>query len=318
MSRKKSVSIPDSNEYPDTVVLVIATHGIIKIDHKYDAYYNMDDIPKYTIPNGITVYKASAVPPGTCNFVESETTNNFIQFVNSKRLDSITDDSALLDEMQKTIKSYQGSQSEFSVDIGKDIATQRKAGQYEDIDEEVVDFLHSYDKGSISSIYLPMQSMLNKTYLRENPETHELYDWQIVCVNVRGQPDLLPFIQGYKSHYSSSHLIDMSQIIEYLKEKGVTRIIIFDLACSSYRSVQKDEDTGEYIIDKDTGNPDLVDSGITDASIRIIRRNLLKNGFHGGRKKRHTKKSIRKSIRKSTRKSQRSNQKTYKIKQYNK
>uniref|UniRef100_A0A6C0DR74 Uncharacterized protein n=1 Tax=viral metagenome TaxID=1070528 RepID=A0A6C0DR74_9ZZZZ len=276
---------------PETVILVITTHGIIKLQHKYDYNYTLDDIPKYTIPSNMTVYKATSVPPGTCNFVNTDTTKDFLQKIagHNPKLDTITNDNELLSEMRTIIRTYQGSQEEFTINIRKDISIQKKIGA--DYDNESEDFLNAYEQGGVVSKYESGSKMLNKTYLRDNVESHQYYDWQIIGANIRGQPDLVPIIQGKKSHYGKSDLIDMEQIIDFLKTRGAKRIIIFDLACSNYRSVQINEDTGEYIMDSDSNYeiPQLVDSGISDRTLRLLRTSLLKEGLHGGRKRKSKK-----------------------------
>lgn len=259
--------------YPETVVLVISTHGMIQVEHKYDKDYTERDIPKYTIPEGIAVYKATSVPPGTCNFVDSETIKHFVKKIQKTNLEKTNDESQLLEKMQVLISDYSEIQHSFSTELHRDIQTNKRAGL--EFDKEAEDFLHTYERGQLVSKYTQCAPMLNKTYLRNNTEMHELFDWQIIAINMVGLPDLVPYIQGYKRNHGSSKHIDTSDIIEFLKNKGTSRIIMFDLACSNFRSIIIDDITGEPIVNRETGNSDLYDSDMTDATMRRLRRNLL-------------------------------------------
>ena len=57
----------DSDKYPETMIVVITSHGKIPIKTNSDGSQK----PKLlTIPDGITLTKISAVAPGICNFID--------------------------------------------------------------------------------------------------------------------------------------------------------------------------------------------------------------------------------------------------------
>ena len=265
-------------KYPKTAVLLISTHGIIKLEYNPTGNYTKDDIPTYTIPKGITVLKATAVPPGMCNYVYTDTTTLLVDFIHKNMTNELeavdNDDDELLRRMKKILDIvYRPLQEEIAEQLRKEIAQQKKDN--EDYDNESEDFYRSFRRGGIVSKYVEGDCVLDKTYLRDNPDMHEMYDWQIIGLNMDGLPDLVPYIQGRKSHYGTSSYIDLSEIIRFLKERGTERIIIFDIACSTYRAIQTNNETGEIIMDNETHLPDLVDSNINPRNIRHIRSELI-------------------------------------------
>jgi len=151
--------------------------------------------------------------------------------------------------------------------------------------EQVGKYINTYDSFFKLSTYLPGERVIDKLYTRTNTEaanTPSGRKWVTLLVNVDpGSLDLLTLMRPQTRGGTLD--IYLSQIIDFLKDKGVKEVILFDNSCSVFL----DEDGTEYL----------------DRSIRVRRQNLLKGSpgkFGGKTKKRRIQKKSKKKKRKTS------------------
>jgi hypothetical protein len=114
-------------------------------------------------------------------------------------------------------------------------------------DEEIMAYFHSKDKLYEISNYKE-QPPYNKEFLRENVLTTNntrspfLYDWKINLLTSNPPMDLMlevnPIVASlrnskYREVFTVSYLSD---VIKYLRKKGIKKIILIDFTCSVIRN----------------------------------------------------------------------------------
>lgn len=278
--------------YPETVILAVTTHGtiptFINADKKYEAF-------TFELPEGMTLKKISAVAPGVCNIMHTMDADEYIEDIIN---------------WVKTLKPREL----LNADIGSEVATYLKDEDYENEyipisrqmqsikqkqnrkisrnedeedavpDKELVRYLDNWNKGykkgdysnpakrlRSSTINPPRTRVLDKLYARENSteQFEGVWDFQIIALNVLGYPDIMREMTG-RSHKDSS-MVTLEEIVKFLHyTKGVKNIIIIDLSCSSF-----DDEYDE----------------IDDRTLRLLQRELLSKGLHGGKKKKKIRRS---------------------------
>jgi hypothetical protein len=111
--------------------------------------------------------------------------------------------------------------------------------------------------------------VIEKIYSRDNEDEQfeSSWDFKIIAVNVIGFPDLLVEMTARRNRDTSE--VTLSGIIYYLHViKDVEEIILIDFSCSSFS-------------DKEDFSLDPLD----ERTIRTLRREILKEGIYGGRRK---------------------------------
>lgn len=66
-----------SNNWNQTAILFITTHGIVTKEDE------TSDIHTFTVPQGITIKRATASTPGECNIVEPEVIDGYVSLIKS-------------------------------------------------------------------------------------------------------------------------------------------------------------------------------------------------------------------------------------------
>lgn len=162
----------------------------------------------------------------------------------------------------------------------------------EELDEEEIqqlrnfaDFINNAAKGyNLIDCLAKGRKMINKTYvlLPENrAPTSE--DWAITSMNdpFNARKEIFNEVYNNASGVSRSSSrsgrksITLEQIVNYLADNGVERLIIFDLTCCPF--------LGPYVDD-----PNVADTEYTGRTARQLRRGVLGNIGYGGKKSRRS------------------------------
>jgi hypothetical protein len=261
--------------YPERVILANLSHGSITV--KKDG-----NEKTFVMPEGISVKRAWASVPGVCNFVDPETNAYFVRTIQSSkgRLETIPFENVdnEFKVLLNTFKKYDREDTLEplkSVVKNKDIILAKEIGvETEEEKNDYVDqagkYINTYDNFFKLSTYLPGERVIDKLYTRTNTEaanTPSERSWVTLLVNVEpGSLDLLTLMRPQTRGGTLD--IYLSEIINFLKDKGVKEVILFDNSCSVFL----DEDGTEYL----------------DRSIRVRRNNIVNRaspGKFGGKTK---------------------------------
>jgi len=292
--------------YPETIILSVATHGTIPtfIDGSLEK-----KALTFELPQGMTFKKISAVSPGVCNIMDTGNADEYIQNIINwvktlKPMEIMKDDTASEVASYLRKEDYENEYLPISREVHRFKRKQnRNFSQQEDEepDKEEVRYLDNWDKNyKLGTYYNPAKylrsatkipsrsEVLNKIYSRSN-ETEQfkgVWDYQIIALNVVGFPDIMREIEG-RSHKGNS-IVYSHEIFDFLHSKGVKNVILIDLSCSSFD-----------------------DDNIDNRTLRLLQRELLSEGLHGGKKK-NTRKRSRKPTKKNKPKYKRKKTRRYK------
>ena len=279
--------------YPERVILANLSHGSITV--KKDG-----NEKTFVMPAEISVKRAWSSVPGVCNFVDPETNAYFVRTIQSSkgRLETIPFEN-VDNEFKVLLNTFKKYDREDTVEPLKSIVKNKDTIVAKEIgvetEEEKTDYLteakkyvDTYDSFFQLSTYLPGERVIDKLYTRTNTEaanTPSERSWVTLLVNVEpGSLDLLTLMRPQTRGGEIN--IYLSEIINFLKDKGVKEVILFDNSCSVFF----DEDGTEYL----------------DRSIRVRRNNIVNRvspGKFGGKtKKRRRQKRIKTKNKKRTKK----------------
>jgi hypothetical protein len=284
--------------YPETVILAVTTHGEIPTFITAD---RMHAPVTFELPEGMTLKKVSAVAPGVCNIMHTIDADEYIQDI-INWVKTLKPKELLTEDIGSEVASYlkeEDYENEY-IPISRKIQDNRRKKNRnfahedddEDDDKELVRYLDNWNKNYKQGSYSnpakrlrsstknpPRTEVLNKFYARKNDSElfRGVWDFQIIALNVVGYPDIMREIEG-RSHKGSSSVF-LDEIVTFLHDKGVKNIILIDLSCSSF-----DDEYNE----------------MDDRTIRLLQRELLSKGLHGGKKKsRRLRKTVKRKITKT-------------------
>ena len=272
--------------YPERVILANLSHGsiIVKKDGKEKTFI---------MPDGISVKRAWASVPGVCNFISPETNAYFVRTIKSSKHKLETMPFENVDtEFQVFLDVFKKYDREDTVEEMKSLVKNKDTiiaeGDEEKIDyvNEAGKYINTYDSFFQLSTYLPGDNVIDKLYTRTNREavnTPSGREWVCLLVNVEpGSLDLLTLMTPQTRGGTIN--IYLSQIVNFLKDKGVKEVILFDNSCSVFL----DEDDEAY----------------HDRDIRQRRRNILTSSVvkFGGKTKKRRRQKRGKNKKRKTRK----------------
>ena len=280
--------------YPKRVILANLSHGSITL--------KKDGTEKtFVMPDEITVKRPRASVPGVCNFISAETNAYFVRTINSykHKLETIPfanvdrEFKVFLDVFKKYDREHtvvgeikpmlQKSATITAEEIGLETDEDKK-----DYLTEAKKYVDTYDSFFKTSTYTPGDIVVDKLFTRTNTEvvnTPSAREWVCILVNLPGSPDL--FTLMVPQTRSGTINIYLSEVINFLKDKGVEEIIIFDNSCSVF-------------MDKDDEQP-------LDRDIRHRRRTIeyvpaISTGKFGGKTKKRRRQKRTKNKKRKTRK----------------
>jgi len=221
--------------YPETALIVITSHGEIPITKDP---INKETIPyTFIIPNEIsTITKLSVVAPGVCNITNTEDIDNFVKTIMHKIKDPKEYNLLLADPI-----NYLNFLAQFNQEIEKEVVMQTinvKNTKQDDYDPTVHDeYVYHLNQRYNITQYKSGDEMLNKVYMRNNKTEQNRSEWDhlMTIINVEGKPDLFTEINGRSFQDKNSELV-FSNVVGFLKTRGVKNIILIDLSCSVFES----------------------------------------------------------------------------------
>ena len=214
-SRSKS---PVSYAYPETAIISITTHGLIKTS---DASDGTLIAAEFTVPSGMTVLKYAEVSAGICNFEDSakitycvETIKKFIKFI------EMTDD---INSKQYIVKKVASFFKERNKRWAKVLQSLKKTSEQEN-------FVYHHDRGNTTRMFRSGVKMVDKIYSIDELPDEAGHDNKILLLNAAGEPDL--FARIIIDHTPSKDYVSMEEVIAHLHAHGVKNVVLFDLSCS--------------------------------------------------------------------------------------
>jgi len=221
--------------YPETALIVITSHGEIPITKDP---ITKENIPyTFIIPNEISsITKLSVIAPGVCNITNTEDVDDFVKRLMEKIKDPNEYNGLLTDPI-----NYLNFLAQFNKEIENQVVMEtikEKHAKTENYDPTVHDdYVYHINKRYNVTQYKSDDEMLNKVYTRNNRTDLNISAWdhQMILVNALGKPDLFIEINGKSFQDKNSELV-FSNVVEFLKNKGVKNIILIDLSCSVFES----------------------------------------------------------------------------------
>lgn len=237
---------------------MITTHGNIKLEN--------DEPVRLKVPEAMKITKVAVAPLGVCNVTTQDQIDSLSKYI-ARFFEQFSEED-LDDKVSYAMSFIKSFQSNVKTKVKSDLKTKK--------DEQMEEFIRYGDKRQTVYIYTSGQELLDKRYSRSREENLErAFDYKINMLNVRGKPDLIHYmVTGKVGQITRSDTrdegisIDLSDIVDFVKEQGVKHLVVFDLSCSTI-------------------------PGLEPRDIRAKRRRLEIEGVSGGRKKTKSRKTRR-------------------------
>jgi len=284
--------------YPETAVILITCHGKMKVKATNFEHYS------FHVPDNMSLTILNAVAPGICNFLESKDANDFATKLIKKIKEDEegvhlleSDPSAFVNSLINTLKEYDKNMKNDVI-----YHNLRLKNVERDIDEE--EYIHHDDKSYNIFSFASGDEVTNKEYSRNNSTEKNKGEWdfKINVMNAIGFPELIEIITG-RSNQDEDVIVNLEEIVNYLKEQGVKNIVFFDLTCSPFVSVSESKKSSLMDIEDSEDDNDNDEENIENQRIvRRIRREHISKTMSkkaGGKK---TKKQKQSRKRKQSRK----------------
>jgi hypothetical protein len=217
-SRSKS---PISYTYPETAIVSITTHGLIKTSDAADGTLIASE---FTVPSGMTVIKYSEVSAGVCNFEDSEKITYCVETIKKfKKFIEMTDDINSKKNIVKTVASFFKLRNKRWAKVLQSMKVKKT------LDLEQKKFVYYHDRGNTTRMFSSGANMVDKIYSFDELPDKVGHDNKILLLNADGEPDLFARII---QHTPSKDYVSMEEVIAHLHANGVKNVVLFDLSCS--------------------------------------------------------------------------------------
>lgn len=203
------------------LILAITTHGKVTIS-------NIDDAEPHTFifPEGIKMTKLNVSAYGECNIMDEDQVDSYIGKIR-KNMKSLLSPKLSAKKFRSLSEEFHKTDTSFLKNIKY---------QYNDLknksDEDALTYkgyLNGFDRSYTIETKSAGDITLNKYYVRTNADVKN-NDWKIKAINMPGEPDILSCV-GPQTREGSSK-ITLENLINMLRQYGVTEVIIFDFSCS--------------------------------------------------------------------------------------
>lgn len=241
---------------PETLVLMITTHGNIKLEN--------DEPVRLKVPEAMKITKVAVAPIGVCNVTTENQIDSLSKYI-PPFFEQISEED-LDDKLSYAMSFIKSTHLGVKTKVKSDLKTEK--------DEQMEEFIRYGDKPQTVYTYTSGQELLDKHYSRSAEEgVEKAFDYKINMLNVKGKPDLFQYmVHGRMGPLTRSTTqdegVDLSDIVDFVKQQGVKHLVMFDLSCSTI-------------------------PGLEPRDIRAKRRRLEIEGVSGGRKKTKTRKTRR-------------------------
>jgi len=288
-----------SQDFPENIIISVTCHGKMLVTETDESNPNPDlqnEAIFFNIPPGIRLFKFSMVAPGVCNLMVPESSHFFNRALLLNKTEILETISYLVndgspkatelaiqffDKLGKIFKKEDDAEQVKPLEIAK------SRGVPTDPDED--DYFYTRDRGYLLSEYreIALEKVYERSYAEWRGDTtdsetakYATYDFKINALNVPGQPDLTQLIREMRPKKHEDQDVTLSEVVLFLYGKGVKNIILFDFSCSKFKTIQHGIE-------------------ISPQATRSLRRALIRDGFHGGKRKtRKNKKLVKKFIKK--------------------
>lgn len=218
--RSESKTQLDSIEYPKTAIIAITTDGFIKTDDEppYNAI-------TFNVPDGLSIIKYSEVPADVCSFFDSESITNYVEFIKTK-CDSIE----TADDKETFIETNIGAVFKKQTNMFVDYIKKHPEESTEP--EKHIKLLKHYKLGNKTNIFKSGEAMVNKGYFADKTDHASIvpnHNHKILLLNVDEIPDLF---DNVKVIDRGLELVNLEDLVLFLKERGVECVVIFDFTCN--------------------------------------------------------------------------------------
>ena len=223
------------------LVLMIMTHGHIPCDD--------DDKYRTTIiPDGMELIKISISEAGLINCYNSnKSVNKYLIDVNEilPQLLNINYDERTERAINTYLSLWRESHSYVYIPMIQEDLNKRKTQKIKH-ESEIYGrkYVEGYERGFKIHKLVSGDVVANKVYTREFKEKYKNnfsiieMDKQIKRLSymqeIPEMPDLLSKMYYDETEPNDIHIINLEQMLEYYKNLGITRLILFDFSCSTY------------------------------------------------------------------------------------
>jgi hypothetical protein len=282
------------NIYPDVAIVLVTSHGTVKINPNTQQPYT------FNVPENTSVTLLSAVTPGVCNFWDTDDTQHFTEYLlkklkNKEEVEILKENPiAFINSLVEILKGY-------DVKMINDLYKKQK-NKDDEYDPDEAQFIYHHNKSYVLRSHKQGDNLINKEFSRNNrtEQNESAWNFKILLMNKLGVPDIIREIHG-RNNQDENTYVTFEEIVNYLKNDGVENIIFLDLSCSNFVESTSGPQSRLADIDDDEENNETGDENIENLrKIRSIRRNILKT-VKGGRRRRkprrHTKRRQRRTKR---------------------
>jgi len=220
-------------QFSKSVYIIITTHG----HTRFDPLQSETELKTFEVPDDMHILSVMASPPGVINTTCSRSLYKFNNIIasNFETMDDsikehIDELDILVPEVDRIRKIIKTEENKLERDYYK---------HYQDkIDKETVDMQHVWDSRYSMSVYGPGNDMLNKRFSFNRVSNGLWLDNTIQLFNLPNIDEDFDIIQAMidsnpdidKNNFETN----MSNIIDFLRGKGIKNITIFDFSCSVF------------------------------------------------------------------------------------
>jgi hypothetical protein len=215
--------------FPSTIVLLITTHGEIRL-------FNDHTPVTFTMPEGLKIIHSSSSNVGECNYVNKVDTEKYAKIIQDNmsgilnpaiqqgKIKIVTDliresDMRYIPHIKEKIKQFKK----------RPLENKQNIIEYEG-------YYYGFDRSHMINVFVPGDKVVNKFYTRVD-STADKYDFTIKVMNLPGEPDLLAYLFRQRRGNKPTD-ITLASILRFLYNKGVENIIIFDTSCSVMNTME--------------------------------------------------------------------------------
>jgi len=228
----RDFEVLSSSIFPETIILLVTTHGEIILNKE-------GELPKFVVPNDMTIIRSLSSVVGECNIVNPDMVNDYSKIIKKKMKylssNKINDKITGVERVTQDIRNIDISELP---NIVSDIKTLNENSSEDDLNI-YKGYNYNIDKAHTITIIGPGKEIINKKYTRTDNEATK-YDWIIKAMNLPGEPELLKYLTR-PNRVGGESTITLNEIVNFLKSKGVKTIIIFDISCSNIRDSEMSE-----------------------------------------------------------------------------
>jgi hypothetical protein len=222
--------------FPSTVIALFTIHGGYDIVEK-DGH---SQVTQYIVPDGLEVTNILGAPPGVCYNTSAGILRDLARGLHELTIREETINEKLLKVIVETVTELESR----GLQQDKDTLREQMRESIKQQDTSLVNpDLHLIVNKS--ELFLRPKNfksgdkLLDKTFANDHDDksNEDGYDLKINLVNMEGIPNLLDeerFPGLFRKRRRKSTEVTLGNSLTYLKNNGANRVVVIDLACSSF------------------------------------------------------------------------------------